>query len=90
MQLTSVAFLIVTVQALRQAITGAAAITAGVSGTPRSPGPRSGDEGETAHDQQRHDRSAAGSGAKDEPWQWLAPTTEGTQRGAAADASAHV
>jgi hypothetical protein len=31
-----------------------------------------------------------GSRAKDEPGQWLAPTTEGTQRGAAAYAGAHV
>jgi len=37
-----------------------------------------GGEGEAAHDQQRHDRSAAGSRAKDQPGQWLAPTTEGT------------
>ena len=50
----------------------------------------SGGEGEAALDQQRHDRPAARQRAKDEPEQWLAPTTESTQRGPAAQAGAHV
>lgn len=44
---------------LRQELASVAAVTAGVSGTPRPPGFRSGGEGEDALDQKRHDRSSA-------------------------------
>lgn len=52
---------------LQQALAGVAAVTAGVPGTPRLPGPRSGGEEEDALDQLLHDRLAARPRANDRP-----------------------
>ena len=71
---------------LRQAIAGAAANTAGVPGAPQPPDLRPGGEGEAAHDQRRHDRSVAGSRAKNQPGQGLTAASKDTQLGAAARA----
>ena len=72
---------------LRQELASVAAVTAGVSGTPRPPGFRSGGEGEDALDQKRHDRSSARPRANVKATHVLDPAEECTQRGTAAQAA---
>ena len=71
---------------LRQELASVAAVTAGVPGTPRPPGFRSGGEGEDALDQKRHDRSSARPRANVKATHVLDPAEECTQRGTAAQA----